>query len=344
MNSDVQRFQMTVSKPSEPSRATIDRHVNAVYLPFAMLAGVQLEVFTALKTGPMSVEDLARKLEVSADKLEPLLYALVMGELLTVDERRFANSAEADLYLVQGRPGYIGRKIAQYADRWAGDLKTADSIRTGIPQRKIDYSSMPDAELSAFYHASHAPAQAVGRQLADAYDLSGIRSLLEIAGGSGGLVIELCQRYPDLQATVIDLPRVTPITRGFVQEAGLDDRITVSSLDIVMQLPEGRYDAAVMVNLIQVLAQDRARRALCNVGQALAPGGTLFIVGWVLDDGQLSPPEIARSNFAFLNIYDEGRAFTEAAHRAWLAEAGFSTVERRLLPNGKSIIKAEKGA
>ena len=333
---------MNVSKPSEPSRATINRHLNAVYPPFAMLAGVRLNVFTALKNGPMTVEDVAQALEVGAFKLEPLLYALVMADLLAVKDGRFANTAEADHYLVQGRPNYIGHKIAYYAERWAADLKTAESIQTGIPQGKLDFTSMLDSQLIAFYNSGHSAAMAAGRQLAETYDLCSFGSLLDVAGGSGGLAIEACQRCPELQATVIDLPTVTPITQRFVDEACMDGRVKVSSLDVVDRAPEGRYDVAVMANLIQVLARDQARRALRNVGRALVPRGVLFIIGWVLGDSQLSPPEIAASNFAFLNIYDEGRAFTEAAHRAWLLEAGFTTFERTLLPSGESIIRAEK--
>ena len=333
---------MTTSKPSEPSRALIDRRLSAVYPAFAILAGVRLDVFTALKESPATVEDLAQVLEVNAFKLETLLYALVMADLLTVTEDRFTNTAEADHYLVQGRPHYIGNKIAYYAERWAADLKTAESVRTGVPQGKLDFTSMSESQLTAFYGAWYAAALAAGRQLAQTHDLCRFGSLLDVAGGSGGLAIEACRHCPELQATVIDLPTVTPITQRFVDEARMGSRVQVSSLDVVEKALEGQYDVAVLANLIQVLARDQARRVLLNVGGVLVPRGVVFIFGWVLDDSQISPPEIAASNFAFLNMYDEGRAFTESAHRAWLLEAGFKTFERTLLPSGESIIRAEK--
>jgi hypothetical protein len=291
---------------SMPSRATIDRHLNAVYPPLALLAGVRLDVFTPLENGAMTVADLARALEVDAFKLETLLYALVMAEMLTVEDGRFTNSPQADHYLVQGRPGYIGHKIAYYAERWAADLMTAESIREGVPQGKLDFTSMSDAELTAFYNSGHAAALATGRRLAEDYG------------------------------------PVTAITRRYVHEARMDDRVKVVNHDVVDRAPEGRYDVAVMANFIQVLTRDQARRAVLNIGNALAPRGVVLIIGWVLDDSQISPPEIAASNFTFLNIYDEGRAFTEVAHRAWLVEAGFTTFERTLLSSGESIIRAEK--
>jgi hypothetical protein len=332
---------MKASHHSAPGRATIDRHLSAVYPSFALLTGVRLGLFTALGNGPMTVEDVADALAVSAFKLETLLYALVIAELLVVEEGRFANTAEADHYLVEGRPNYIGRRIAYYVERWAADIRTAESIQTGIPQGKLDFTSMSDAELSEFYHSQHAGTMAAGRQLAEAHDLCSYSSLLDVAGGSGGLAIEACRHCPELQATVIDLPTVTPVTRRFVDEAGMNGRVSIESLDIVDRAPEGRYDVAVMSNVVQVLKRDQAQRALINTGKALAPHGVVLIVGYVLDDDHLGPPEIAASNFAFLNLYDEGRAFTEAAHRTWLLEAGFTTFDRTLLPGGQSIVKAE---
>ena len=47
---------------------------------------------------------------------------------------------------------------------------------------------------------------------------------------------------------------------------------------------------------------------------------------------------------AFLNVYDEGRAYTEGGYRAWLVEAGFVVLERLVLADGTSIIKVRKVA
>jgi hypothetical protein len=82
---------------------TIVRHAYAVYPPMAMLAGMQLDVFTPLKDGPMTATALANALDVRPEKLRPLLYALVHAELLLKFEGdRFANTPEADAYLVRG--------------------------------------------------------------------------------------------------------------------------------------------------------------------------------------------------------------------------------------------------
>ena len=74
------------SPPFRPE--TIEKLASAVYPAFAMVAGMQLDVFTPLKDGPMSVEHLAEALAVQPHKLRPLLYALVAAGLLTVQDER----------------------------------------------------------------------------------------------------------------------------------------------------------------------------------------------------------------------------------------------------------------
>jgi len=82
----------------EPRPETIQKLGNAPYAAFAMIAGMQLELFTPLGAGPMRAEQLAEALGVGAAKLTPLLYALVAADLLTVQAGRFANTPEADTF------------------------------------------------------------------------------------------------------------------------------------------------------------------------------------------------------------------------------------------------------
>ena len=51
---------------------TILRHAAAIFSPMAMLAGMQLNLFTALKDGPRTAAEIAGAAGVSAGKLGPL--------------------------------------------------------------------------------------------------------------------------------------------------------------------------------------------------------------------------------------------------------------------------------
>jgi 2-hydroxy-4-(methylsulfanyl)butanoate S-methyltransferase len=327
--------------PARPE--TIERLSTIVYPSFAMLAGMELDLFTPLKDGPLTVEQLAAALEVRADKLQPLLYALVVAGLLEVEGERFANTPEAHQFLVRGKPGFRGGTHVNVRRRWDAILKTAESIRTGEPRAPMDFSSMSADGLEAFYRGNQLEAAASGRYLAAHFDFSSCRTLVDIAGGSGALAVALTEACPGLRATVVDLPSVTPITQRLVEEAGAADRVQVVTADVVNGPPPGSYDAAVMKSFVQILGPEDARRALTNVGQVVQPGGVLYIEGSVLEDSRLSPLEMVVGNLQYLNYYHAGAAYTEREHRTWLAQAGFTEgFERLLLPSQRSIIRVRK--
>ena len=53
---------------------------------------MQLDVFTPLKDGPLPVEEIATATGVNTQRLERLLYILVVAGALTVKDKRFSNT------------------------------------------------------------------------------------------------------------------------------------------------------------------------------------------------------------------------------------------------------------
>ncbi len=327
---------------SPPQPTTIEKLELAVWPSFAMLAGIQLDLFTQLKNGPMSIEKIARGLGVRPDKLKPLLNALAAVGLLTLEKDLFSNTSEANHLLVRGSPSYKGGKHEVIADNWNAGLKTAESIRTGSPQAKIDFSTASESSMEMFHRGNYTQAIRRGRELVAMYDLSSHRTLLDVGGGSGGLVIAVTEACPHIQATVVDLPTVTPITQRIVEEAGARDRVQVKTADVLSENLTGSFDAAILSSVIQVISPEKARRILKNVGSVINPGGVIYIRGDVLDDSGVSPLGSVMRNLQYLNRYDEGQAYTEQEHRDWLKEAGFEDFERKILPDGFSFIRARK--
>ena len=328
----------------KPNNRTILALSRAVHPSFAMLAGCQLGVFTALRDVSLTADQVAQALEVDATRLRPLLYALVSAGLLAVEQEHFLNTAEANTFLAKGSPSFMGTVYDVWAMIWEASMKTAQSIRTGVAQSRhlFDYANKSSEDMEKILRGAHGPSMADGRILAQRYDFSAYNTVVDVGGGSGGLVIALLQAIPHLSATVMELPNVAPVTRLFVEEAGMADRIQVTPLDAVQTPFPGHYDSAVLSKVLQTLSAEECRIILKSVGQALNPGGHIFIIGTVLDDSRLTPAEMATINLFFINVYDGGQAFTEREHRTWLAEAGFENVERMVLPNQLSLITANK--
>ncbi len=327
---------------STPNPTTVEKLEWGVWPSFAMLAGIQLDIFTQLKSGPKTVAQLAAAIAVRPEKLRPLLYALAASGLLSVEKDLFANRSEADRLLVRGSPSYRGAKHKTLSHNWHAGLKTADSILTGSPQAKLDFSSGSEEHLEGFFRGNYPQALRRGQELLATYDLSSHRTLLDVGGGSGGLAIAVTQAFPDIQATVVDLPSIAPITKRIIEEAGANERIRVIAADILTDVLTGSFDAAVLSSVIQVLSADKARRALNNIGKVINPGGAIYIRGDIVDDSGVSPLGAVMRNLIYLNIYDEGQAYTEQEHREWLREAGFDDFERKILPDEFSFVRAKK--
>jgi 16S rRNA G1207 methylase RsmC len=82
---------------------------------------------------------------------------------------------------------------------------------------------------------------AAAQEIGARYDFAATRTLVDVGGGAGGMAVTLTQTYPQLQATVVDLPTVTPITAKLVAEAGATDRVTVQAADVVRSPVPGTY-------------------------------------------------------------------------------------------------------
>jgi len=321
---------------------TIERLGSAAYPALAMVAAMQLDLFTPLSTGPMNAKQLADTMGVKPAKLKQLLYALVTAGLLTVKNEQFANTPETDHFLVKGKSTYLGGRHVFYTSRYHEVMQTAASIRTGHPQAKLDFASMFSEDLKIYLRSLHPATMAAGRDLLNRADFSSCRHLLDVGGGSGGLAIAIAAACPQLRFTVIELPSVIPVTQLFIEQEGMTERAEVIVGDPVQGPLVGCYDSAVLRAFIQVLSPNEAQHAFSNLFQVLEPGSPIYILGQVLDDSRISPPESVAFNLVFINVYDEGQAYTENEYRSWLTEAGFTDIERVNLTGGQSLVTAHK--
>ena len=194
-----------------------------------------------------------------------------------LEKDQFSNTEEAARFLVKGAAGYVDTRHLSLSRQWSGLVKTADSIKNDAPQARLDFSTMAPEGLENFYAGSNAAARSAGKALVERYDFSPYRRLVDVAGGSGGLSVGVTESCPNIQATVVDLPAIIPLTRKSLDAAGASNRVDAHAANVVEGPFPGGYDVAVMRSIVQVLSADHARPALRHVNQSLEPGGTLLI-------------------------------------------------------------------
>lgn len=177
--------------------------------------------------------------------------------------------------------------------------------------------------MEEFLHGLYPWSFDAGTWLAQNYDFSSCRRVLDAGGGAGALAIALTEAFPHLQAVVVDLPSVVPITRRFVERAGATARVQAKAVDLVREPLTGFFDAAVLRAFVQVMSLEEAHQALVNIHQTLKPGSTIYIWDRPLDDSRLTPQDLAVFNSVFVAIYEHGQKYTVQEYKDLLRETGF---------------------
>jgi hypothetical protein len=301
----------------------------------ALATAYELDLFTHLsRTCGVTIDELAAEFGLAARPTELLLTACASIGLLELRDGRYVNSPLAEEYLVTGKPYHFGGWV-QMLDRrlypaWG---KLSEAIRTNRPTswNPDKQAHLFDGEdplmLALFWEAMHSLSTFTARTLGEHVDLSASTALLDLGGGSGAYDIELCRAYPDLRATVLDLPGVCDIAATKVASAGLDRRIAVVAGDFLAdrELPLG-HDVVLLSMIMHDWTPEQDRAILRKCFAALPAGGRVIISELLVDDEKTGPPAAALMSLNML-VETVGRNYTPAEYGQWLRQAGFVDVE-----------------
>ena len=185
----------------------------------------------------------------------------------------------------------MGGLCDYYKGRWKYAQNITESIRTGIPQAKHDWSKLPYETILDYYKKQLPVNLKAGEQLAQEYNFAQYKHFLDAGGGSGGVAIGACRLCPGLKAAIAELPVSATATEPFIKEAGMSDRIDLLSVDLTKEPPKGIYDVIVLRSVVHTLSPGKAETLLKNIGQATESGGLIIIIGRVLDNSFLFPTE-----------------------------------------------------
>jgi acetylserotonin O-methyltransferase len=232
--------------PADPS--TVLELLEAFRRSKIMFTGVSLGVFDALVESPKAAAELAPQLGCDADAMRRLLESLVGVGLLERSGDLFHNTPAANEYLTSGSPtrmtGYV-----QYSNRvmWQmwGNLEGA--IQEGTHRWQQTYgwdgpifSSFFKTEeaMREFLMGMHGFGMITSPKVVSAIDLSRFKRLVDLGGATGHLAMAACQRYPEMRATVFDLPAAIPLAREIAGQSNVAARIDF----VADTLPPGESD------------------------------------------------------------------------------------------------------
>jgi predicted O-methyltransferase YrrM len=291
-----------------------------------LLTGVKLDVFSALEGIPKTARDVSARIGAHEPTLSLLLNALVAMKLLTKEGDRYGNSSAADKHLVRRSPQYIGHLLLLHDAEWNNWGKLEETIRTGT--RSVDrHVFETDPELGGNVLAV---LDRIGRQsgpeLAKRLQLNRAVRMLDLGGGAGTNAIAFCQVYPELTATVFDLPATLRVTERTVKEAGLEPRIALHPGDFNRDALGGPYDLVLMSDILHYQTDESNGALVAKVFAHLAPGGRLVIKDRFLDEAGTGPAWTTAFAVHILVNTQEGGCYRTGDAARWMAKAGFSSI------------------
>jgi hypothetical protein len=269
---------------AEATEVALDRlwSLGDYTVPLTLRAVSDLGVADYLAAGPMSVEELAERTGADADALRRALRLLTSlgvfaepvpdrfeltptGQPLRSDHPLSAREtlsllpadlrawAEVDYSLRTGRSAF---ERVHGSDRWA-------------------YFATHPAHAERFHRRMRSAARRIGGILAGAYPWKGTEHVVDVGGGSGGVLAELLSAYPGMRGTLFDQPSVVAAADEVLGPLG--DRCTVTGGDFFAGVPAGG-DVYLLVNVVHDWADGPAAAIIGSVGAQVTGTARLLVV------------------------------------------------------------------
>jgi cyclopropane fatty-acyl-phospholipid synthase-like methyltransferase len=292
-----------------------------------LLTAVRLDVFSALDGKPKSAVEAAARIGAHEPTLILLLNALVAMRLLTKAGDLYGNSSAAGTHLVRHSPQYIGHLLLLHDAEWNNWGNLEETIRSG--KRTVDrHVFETDPTLGANVLAVlHRIGRQSGPELAKRLRLQGPLHLLDLGGGAGTNAIAFCEVYPELVATVFDLPATLSLTEKTVKDAGLDSRITLRGGNFNQDELGGPYDLVLMSDILHYQTFETNQALVKKVYAHLVPGGRLVIKDRFLDEAGTGPAWTTAFAVHILVNTQQGGCYRTSDAMQWMTRAGFGSLE-----------------
>ncbi len=316
------------------------------YFSRALCLAVKLGVAELLRDGPRHYTELALATETHAPSLNRMMRLLASAGVFAEEDGGNFALTPLGQYLRADVPGSMRFTLLLFAgdgvqDAWS-NLEYC--VRTGNPAfKRTSPNATPfaqidqDPKMAAVFDdamATFAPMTAAA--IATAYDFSPFRTIVDVGGGNGALLIGILMACPHLRGIVLDRRATADRARQRIADAGLASRCEAIGGDFFESVPRGG-DVYLLKHVIHDWDDDHAAAILRNCRRAIGTNGRLLIAEGVYPE-RIDQSDVSRgaaANDLNMLVATGGRARTEAEFRALYAAVGFRLT--RIVPTAARL-------
>jgi hypothetical protein len=340
------RDSEVVAAPALPPHAQVVQMFASSWVAVALYTAAKLGIADHLAGGARSAVELAPALGAHAPSLHRFMRTLAgLGILTEGDGQRFALTSLGEA-LKTGAPGAARSTLLAFGG--VAFVRTWEeifySLETGKPAFDkvwgmpiFDYFARHPEAASLFseamvgFHGSEPPT------VADAYDFSGVQTVVDVGGATGNMLAALLSRHVGLRGVLYDLPHVLRDAPALLKARGVESRVTIEAGSFFERVPAGG-DAYVLSHIIHDWSEEQCLTILGHCRRAIGPEGRLLIVETVLPDGDT--PHQGKLQDLVMLAFPGGQERTEAEYSELLAKAHFRL--QRVVPTTSvvSIVEA----
>ena len=302
------------------------------------LTACELDIFTAVGDDGATSGEVAAKTAGDPRATDRLMNALVSLELLFKKKGRFFNTPETAQYLIKGKPHYKSG-FGHYNSMWESWSTLTEAVVKG---RSVIRRNRSKKRLRAFIGRMHNGAMMHAESVIEAVDLTGVRRVLDLGGGSGDYAMTFVRAKEGIEAVVFDQDPILTLTEEYIEKEGLSDRVALKSGDFLTDDIGSGYDLVFISSIVHIYSHEQNAALLKKAYGALNPDGRAIVKDIIMDEDRTSPLRGALFALNMLVATETGDTYTEGEVRQWFVGAGFERIERKDIPTGTTLIVGTK--
>lgn len=318
----------------------LDQMITGYWTSQAIYAAAKLGIADLLTEGPQTAEQLAAATETHAGALYRVLRALAsVGIFAENQQQEFCLTPMAE-YLRSDVPG-SKRALAMMAgdeqfQSWSEIMYSVQTGKTSFDkvfgQPIFEYLSQHPDKGQIFDKAMTGIHERETDEILQAYDFSGIGTLVDVGGGNGSNLIHILQKYPDMQGILFDLPHVVERAQPHIEQAGVDDRCEMVGGNFFESVP-ANADTWFMRHIIHDWDDEKSLTILKNCHAVMPEESKLLIVESVIPAG--NEPFAGKFLDLVMLMIPGGKERTVDEYRSLFDQAGFELV--RIIPTESEL-------